>query len=320
MVFILSIEGDVTTDEVCKYIMLYNHNFCRINDNFLSVHSPEIVITKEKKYLTIKNFNIELNNNLVVWYRKFGFYKYSGNNQRITNPLIDSFISNEYYTLINFILNSIPGKNLIGKPKIGFNKLIQLEIANEIGLKVPEYIITNKLSELKNFIRNDEKYIVKPLLAGKQINLEENYFKLITLELFQENLTEIGETFFPSIVQSYIEKEFEIRAFYLDGKIYSMAIFSQSNDETKIDFRNISASSKNRMVPFNLPRDVEDKLRKFMEYFKLETGSFDLIYNSQDGFVFLEVNPSGQFGMTSVPCNYNLESEMAKYLITKSGL
>jgi hypothetical protein len=32
-------------------------------------------------------------------------------------------------------------------------------------------------------------------------------------------------------------------------------------------------------------------------------------------YVFLEVNPIGQFGMVSAPCNYNLEKKIAQYLI-----
>ena len=33
------------------------------------------------------------------------------------------------------------------------------------------------------------------------------------------------------------------------------------------------------------------------------------------GAVFLEVNPVGQFGMVSLPCNYQLEKRIAQYLI-----
>jgi len=32
-------------------------------------------------------------------------------------------------------------------------------------------------------------------------------------------------------------------------------------------------------------------------------------------FIFLEINPVGQFGMTSIPCNYFLEKKIAEHLI-----
>jgi glutathione synthase/RimK-type ligase-like ATP-grasp enzyme len=46
----------------------------------------------------------------------------------------------------------------------------------------------------------------------------------------------------------------------------------------------------------------------------LDTGSIDIVRTTDGRYVFLEVNPVGQFGMVSVPCNYNLELKVAKYL------
>jgi hypothetical protein len=55
-----------------------------------------------------------------------------------------------------------------------------------------------------------------------------------------------------------------------------------------------------------------------MESINLNTGSLDFIKSSKDSnYYFLEVNPSGQFGMTSNPCNYNLHEKIANYLKTK---
>ncbi|CEJ68525.1 hypothetical protein BN1195_00813 [Chryseobacterium oranimense G311] len=44
------------------------------------------------------------------------------------------------------------------------------------------------------------------------------------------------------------------------------------------------------------------------------TGSIDMIKGRDGNYYFLEVNPSGQFRMTSLPCNYNLHFEVAKFL------
>lgn len=94
-----------------------------------------------------------------------------------------------------------------------------------------------------------------------------------------------------------------------------MAIFSQLDDKTKLDFRNYNEENPNRNVPFKLPHEVENKLRNLFEQLDLNTGSIDLILTPKNDFVFLEINPVGQFGMTSYPCNYYLEKKIAKYLI-----
>jgi D-alanine-D-alanine ligase-like ATP-grasp enzyme len=51
-----------------------------------------------------------------------------------------------------------------------------------------------------------------------------------------------------------------------------------------------------------------------MALLKLNTGSIDLIVNTTGEYIFLEVNPVGQFGMVSSPCNYYLEREIARFL------
>ena len=54
-----------------------------------------------------------------------------------------------------------------------------------------------------------------------------------------------------------------------------------------------------------------------MEKVELETGSIDMILTKDGKYVFLEINPVGQFGMVSYPCNYFLEKAIAKTLISK---
>ena len=75
----------------------------------------------------------------------------------------------------------------------------------------------------------------------------------------------------------------------------------------------------NRYEPYNLPKKVEIKLKVLMEQLGLNTGSIDMIKALDDNYYFLEVNPSGQFGMTAMPCNYPLYEKIAEYLIKNSN-
>lgn len=96
-----------------------------------------------------------------------------------------------------------------------------------------------------------------------------------------------------------------------------MAIFSQSDSRTSVDFRHYRPDKPNRRVPFDLPIDLENKLKQLMSIMNLESGSIDLICDNSNRYVFLEVNPVGQFGMISDPCNYYLEKKIAEYLVQK---
>jgi glutathione synthase/RimK-type ligase-like ATP-grasp enzyme len=95
-----------------------------------------------------------------------------------------------------------------------------------------------------------------------------------------------------------------------------MAIFSQKNKKTKIDFRNYDDELPNRNVPYQLPKSVEGKLIQMLDFLDYTTGSIDLIKTKSGDYVFLEINPVGQFGMVSYPCNYYLEEKIAIHLST----
>jgi glutathione synthase/RimK-type ligase-like ATP-grasp enzyme len=126
---------------------------------------------------------------------------------------------------------------------------------------------------------------------------------------------QLPETFFPSMVQKQVDKIYELRVFYLEGKFYAMAIFSQESAATGVDNRkNFEAEFPPRRVPYLLPQKVKGQLKQLMKKLKLNTGSIDILVTPNNEYVFLEVNPVGQFGMVSQPCNYYLEKRIAERL------
>lgn len=195
------------------------------------------------------------------------------------------------------------------------NKLVVLKMAAEFGLQIPVTTLTTKKTSLTDFLKKSNKVITKStsgenMIRDRRITANFTNYTEVVPKSFVKSL---GEKFFISQFQQLVEKEYEVRAFYLDRRFYSMAIFSQGDNQTKIEFRKYNREKPNRTVPYKLPSDVEEKLRNLMEALELESGSIDLI--AKDGqYIFLEVNPVGQFGMVSVPCNYYLEKRIAEYL------
>ncbi len=52
-----------------------------------------------------------------------------------------------------------------------------------------------------------------------------------------------------------------------------------------------------------------------MQDLNLNCGSVDLIKDKDGNYIFLEVNPNGQYGMVDAPCNFNLNEKIALTLI-----
>lgn len=132
--------------------------------------------------------------------------------------------------------------------------------------------------------------------------------------IYFKDIENFNDAFSPTLIQKYVNKLYELRIFYLDGKCYSSAIFSQLNPQTKIDFRNYNWKKPNRTPAFRLLEEITLKVKKFMTSINMNLGSLDIIVTPNFEYVFLEVNPVGQFFQVTTPCNYYLEKIIAEYL------
>jgi len=318
MILILSNEDEFTTDEVIEWLLYLRKPFLRISAND-TIEIMEISLKNK-----VIDFILKINGSSIIkfseissfWYRRsfinINFTKLESNE---INNQVNEFLQNEILVITRFlhIMLSDVNKKSIGHFKHNFtNKLENLLIAQKCGLKIPDTIITSNRINLSNF-KNNESLITKAASTGFGFN-DLHYSINGQTALYKCKYKEEHTCFFPTLFQYNIKKKFEIRAFYLNGEISATAIFSQQNRKTKIDFRNYDDVKPNRVIPYLLPRNIFKKIKKFMEVVDMNTGSIDLIYDKNGDFIFLEVNPIGQFSQVSHPCNYNLEYKIANIL------
>lgn len=321
LIFIDSNENGV--DNVCHWLKYLNKKFFLVYENdtiefiYTSLHSKEFIFKINNSIF--KSSTIE-----GIWFRKipFNLTEISSPvvvNNPILNSVFKTYINLELNTLSEY-LNIVCHENLktLGSSKTLYvNKLMQLFYAQKVGLKIPQSEIITNLNDF-SLKFGDSNAITKGIYDTFLFNTG-SYVG--SSKISQINLKDINEwgtkKSIPSLFQLYIEKVFEIRSFYFNGNFYSMAIFSQSNEKTKIDFRNYDMAKPNRMVPFILPAQIESKLREILNYLSIDTGSFDLIYGIDDEYYFLEVNPVGQFDFLSGMCNYNIEKIISNYFINE---
>ncbi len=224
-------------------------------------------------------------------------------------------IGMEQRTIASYVFGKLFKKPHINDPyRTSVNKLQVLEIAQEIGLKVPKTYLLSSSKQIAELAGESSDYITKAAHEGIMTTIGRRFYNGLTANLADIESTLLNEKFHPSLVQQCIEKQYEIRSYCFMDEFYSMAIFSQNDDTTKTDFRAFTQDCPNRYVPYKLPKEIEEKLLRLIKRLGLNCGSFDLIYSAEDEYQFLEVNPVGQWMMTSVPCNYYLEKRTALWL------
>lgn len=311
MILIISESTDISTLEVIRWLKHFKVPYCRINKTD-AVTLYELDPKRDSFILRVDQYKIDLAEIDAIWYRrgKLNFSIFSGDKN------IDKTQDNESRALNNFFFIKVLKNNngisnyLTSSP----NKLVTLEIALECGLKIPDTVISSDKKRVTNFIDIHQKVVTKMIDTHIRYRKYNKIYMGYTEEIDKEEIRTFNINFFPSLVQQKIDKKFEVRSFFLNGKFYSMAIFSQSNKATQTDFRKYCKELPNRYVPFKLPNEIRKKLLKFMKLMKLNSGSIDLIVDTEGEFVFLEVNPIGQFGFVSYPCNYYLERVVAQEL------
>lgn len=211
--------------------------------------------------------------------------------------------------LLNYHLRSIPHLGSVFDNAV--NKFINSLLAGQLGLLTPKSLITGSKSAFLSFNQYAGSCIVKSMdRAGFTI---ENEIGLgnTTVLISPDMIPMMPERFNLTLFQEFIDKLYDIRAFFLNDRFYTACILSQSNEQTRVDFRNYDDVKPNRIVPFQLPEDIEHNLSKLMEILKMKTGSIDLLKDKKGSYYFLEVNPIGQYGFISERCNFHLDKQIA---------
>jgi ATP-GRASP peptide maturase of grasp-with-spasm system len=332
MICILShSQLETSTEVVIAWLRAWKAPFIRINGADIDNHGgPLISINNADVWDRLGADGIALGTDeiRVVWYRRWAYrntYRSVGvfkdHKHSITVNIYSIFlhIYHELQGVSHFLFSRMASAKWLGDPAIAsVNKLQVLKLAAEMGLDIPDTIVTTSMDEVRRFAARHGEIITKPISEALMCNFDEKPYTSYTSsvpEEFLENDTWRGA--FPSLFQEKLRKKYEIRIFYLDGRCFSMAMFTQNNVMTQTDFRKYSYDRPARTVPYRLQPQVEDRLRMLMEALHLDTGSIDMVRTVDGRDVFLEVNPVGQFGMVSEPCNYFLEEKVARALVDR---
>lgn len=240
----------------------------------------------------------------------------------ITHPGYAEFIQKEsgamlwslYTTTRTFWMNH----PLWSSKLLTHNKLLQMCVAKKVGLRVPETVIGNKPEDFVDLAkRHGGKIAAKPLKSGVFIREDDpTTLFLFTQILDVKTLTEKSNQIriCPFIGQEYIEKSLELRITVVGDSIFSCAIYSQDSHLTTVDWRRYDFE-KVRHEKYALPTEIEKKLIALLKKLNLCYGAIDAIITPSGEFVFLEVNPAGQWEWIEELTGLQITKAMAEILV-----
>lgn len=172
----------------------------------------------------------------------------------------------------------------------------QLKVAQQIGFQVPISLISNSETIVRQFQKDcGGRIIAKPLYSGL-METAEGTKVIFSTPIDNMDLTDYSSIeLAPVLFQEYIAKEIELRITVIGNSIFATEIDSQAVKAAEHDWRR-AAPSALRFRSVQLPAIIADNCIKLVSQLGLTFGAIDMIKTPSGKYVFLEVNPNGQWG------------------------
>jgi glutathione synthase/RimK-type ligase-like ATP-grasp enzyme len=196
-------------------------------------------------------------------------------------------------------------------------KPYQLQLAASIGLTIPPSIITNNPNTIRAAFHQFGSMIIKPTRTGHLIK-DGTEYAVYTSRLLAEHLDDLESArWSPSIYQALIPKRYDVRVTIVGDYCFAAAIDSPSDPAATIDWRQTNNPALPH-YPIKLSGPLEAALHQLMKALRLRFGAIDLIETPNGEYVFLEVNPNGQWLWLDDMLNLGISDAVANWLSSAS--
>ena len=188
--------------------------------------------------------------------------------------------------------------------RVAETKALQLKRARELGARVPRTLCTNDPAALHDFY--DElggRVVYKSMTQGVLgFSRQESIYttRLDAAHLARSELVKAS----PGQFQEEVPKACDLRLTVIGETVFAVEIHPPEDQSGNVDWRRHSGPDLKHVV-HRLPAEVERFCLALARSFGLLYAAIDMVLTPEDDYVFLEINPNGQFGwlenMTGLP-------------------
>ncbi|PIF46804.1 MvdC family ATP-grasp ribosomal peptide maturase [Chryseobacterium sp. 52] len=302
-------------DVFFEYLNTKNIPYFRLNSDRMN-HFQKISVNEDSFELTDESGNTVHSRDIKgVWHRKaWGISIPEELDEDYKKIFLNGYASLRYNLMT--VLENIPWINPYeNERKIDGNKMLQLKLAKENNLTIPETIFSNDEEKITAFFHEycNGKAVAKlHSLTAKTMNGENLISTMIIEEDTLENISDI--TYCPMIFQPYVDKEYELRIVYIAGDFFTGKI----NNSENVDWR--LAQEDYFWSAYELPGHVKAGLASMMKEMGLYIGAIDMIKGKDGEYYFLEVNPQGEWGMLQHELGFPIAEKIADNLIKRINI
>lgn len=200
------------------------------------------------------------------------------------------------------------------------HKPLQLQVAREIGLAIPRTLTTNNPTAVREFAQTCQQGLITKMLTSFAIYEAGEEKVVYTNPVSEVDLAHLdGLQFCPMTFQETIPKALELRVTIVGKEVFAAAVDSQKLEKSHHDWRRQGVALLHAWQPYSLPFEIQQKLLRLMDHLHLNYGAADLILTPDNRYVFLEVNPCGEFFWLDLLPKLSISEAIAQLLLQPLG-
>jgi glutathione synthase/RimK-type ligase-like ATP-grasp enzyme len=314
MILILSNKWDVTVDFVVKELQSREYPYLRLNTEDLPELSvttdlSDFSVTVEKEGDTV-NISEEVG---VVWYRRPG-KPFEFTEEKPDQGTVE-YIREQWSAWLKS-LQTIPGIKWVNHPTDNDrmeSKIHQLRLADNLGFRTPKTVVSNEGSDIVEMFEQRDGAVISKALASPLINASDQE-EFVFSQYLDEPPAEDDESLevCPTIFQEPLLPKIDYRVTVIGDTVLPVKIEGEDGEKVPVDWR--TEKEDVRFVEEDLPKHIENLCRRYVDEAGLVFGAIDLV-KTDDEFVFLEINPNGEWGWLQKPWDIPVAENLTELLI-----
>jgi hypothetical protein len=174
-------------------------------------------------------------------------------------------------------------------------KASQLAVAGRLGFELPPTLITNSPADFLDFYRQHNGQIISKLVGSAfMFSLGTTFSRYTEVVSSRDVAYAESVRLCPIIFQAYVPKRFELRISVVGEQVFAAEIQSQDSNHTRHDWRRYD-SFRTVYRQHTLPDDLHQRCVRLIKHMGLRFGAIDMVFTPDGRYVFLELNPNGQY-------------------------
>jgi glutathione synthase/RimK-type ligase-like ATP-grasp enzyme len=200
------------------------------------------------------------------------------------------FSHGEWHEATNGVYQLIacPWMNQPVRNEVASRKAVQLALAAQLGMRVPRTLMTSDAVRARAFVEREGigNVVYKTFAATHQVWRETRLFRRDDFDMLD------SLRYAPVIFQEYVPAVADLRVTVVGAELFAMSIDARGTSY-EVDFRVDMARAKTDVA--EIPDPLVKRLRRMMDRLGLAYGAIDLRLTDGGDYVFLEINPAGEF-------------------------